>query len=285
VTAVIDWVVLTRGDRPTELAAALESVRDQSVPGRVLVVQNGTGAAVDAGPNASVLALDVNVGIPMGRDRGLHATATEIVGFLDDDAIVLDPRCNQRLLDVFDRDPNLGAVSLRIVDDSGRSARRHIPRIGFAGERDTGQVTTFLGGACAIRREAYVAAGGYWPELFYAHEELDLAWRLYDNGYSVEYLADVPVRHPSLPISRHADGWRLTGRNRVMIARRNLPWAVALIHVTFWLVVGTMRAPDRVCRSAYVSGWRDGWRQTVPRHPMQWRTAWRLTRLGRPPIV
>ena len=137
----------------------------------------------------------------------------------------------------------------------------------------SGEVAYFLGGACAIRREAYEQVGGYFTELFYGHEEIELSWRLIDAGWTIRYLADVEVFHPRTEIGRHADGWRLTGRNRVWIARRTLPWPVALIHVAAWLILGTARAPGGDCRRSYLAGWWSGWRgnDRSPPHPMAYR--------------
>lgn len=282
----ISWVVLTMGDRVAELQHAVDSIGSQDTGGEIVVVANG-GAVVGLGstPPVRVTALDHNVGVPAGREIGVATAGAPIVGFLDDDAVLLQPEAASRIVDEFAADPLLGAVTLRIVDEDGQTARRHVPRFGDSGQDRSGDVVTFLGGASAIRREAYERAGGYWGDLFYAHEELDLAWRMHDLGYTVRYLADVEVAHPATPISRHPDGWWRTGRNRVMIARRNLPWAIAVPHVLVWLIAGWLRAPAGTCRRRYRQGWWAGWRASVPRHPMRWRTVWRLARLGRPPIV
>lgn len=283
---MITWVVLTRGDRPVELAAAIASIRAQESPGRVVVVANG--GDVDLGEHdrsVEVVALADNVGVPGGRAIGVAAAGTDVVAFLDDDAELLDVRTSELILEAFERSARLGAISFRIHDPCGRSDRRHVPRLGRRGIVDGGRVATFLGGASAIRRSAYDHAGGYWSELFYAHEELDLSWRLHDRGYDVAYRPDICVLHPRTEISRHPRGWYLTGRNRVWVARRNLPLPVLAIHVVAWLCLGLLRTPDRTCRRAYVSGWRDGWNGTVPRRPMRWSTVVRLARVGRPPVV
>lgn len=280
----VSWVVLTRGDRPDELAAAVRSLVADGTGDEVLVVQNG-GPPIGDVTGARVIRSDENLGVPGGRDRGVRETSSPIVGFLDDDACLLTSDASRAIAERFAVDPALGALGFRIVDDEGATARRHVPRIGGGSAERAGPVATFLGGACAIRREAYDAAGGYWADLFYAHEELDLAWRMIDRGFEVRYEPSLEVRHPHAPISRHEDGWRLTGRNRVMIARRNLPWTIAVPHVVVWLVVGVVRAPGRTCRVSYLAGWRSGWSQRVPRRPLRWSTIRRLTRLGRPPVV
>jgi GT2 family glycosyltransferase len=283
--AVITWVLLTQGDRPESLDAALDSVTAQS-GGHPAVVVINTESSYDLDRHdVELVRPRQNLGIPGGRDLGLSGTTTELIGFLDDDARLVRTDTSRLIADLFEREPELGVVSLRLIDADGATARRHVPRIGRHGVDRSGDVGTFLGGACVVRRAAYDAAGGYWPALFYAHEELDLAWRVIDAGYRVRYLAEHPVEHPKAPISRHGRGWSLTGRNRVMIARRNLPWPIALPHVAFWLTVGLLRAPDRACRSAYARGWMAGWTEDVPRSPIRWRTIWALTRLGRPPIL
>ena len=214
--------------------------------------------------------------------RVLGVAVSAILVFLDDDAALIYGDSERILAEFADR--RLGAVSFRIVDESGATARRHVPRFASRGVDQTGDVATFLGGACAIRRAAYEEVGGYFTDLHYGHEELELAWRLIDAGWAIRYLADITVFHPAAEISRHEDGWRLTGRNRVWIARRTLPWLVALVHVLAWLVLGVLRAP-RGCRRSYLFGWLRGWRTRIEHKPIKWSTVWKLGRLGRLPIV
>jgi GT2 family glycosyltransferase len=274
----IAWVVLTMGNRNAELQRAVASL----LPDEALVVINGENqdADVSLGPS---MALPENVGVPAGRDIGLQATSSELVGFLDDDAELLGDITHVRR--AFDADPRLGAVALRLVDEEGATSRRHVPRLGGRGPDRSGEVALFLGGACVIRRAAYDQAGGYFADLFYGHEEVELCWRLVDAGWSIRYLAGTEVFHPRTDIERHAEGWERTGRNRVLIARTTLPWPIAVVHVAIWLVVGAWRAPTGQGRRSYLLGWRSGWRAHVDRAPISWRGVWRLTRLGRPPVL
>ena len=276
--APIEWVVLTMGNRNAELQRAVASL----LPDEALVVINGESQSADVSLGPS-MALSENVGVPAGRDVGLKATTSELVGFLDDDAELLDNITNIRR--AFEADRRLGAVALRLVDQDGTTARRHVPRLGGRGANRSGQVALFLGGACVVRREAYEQVGGYFPDLFYGHEEVELCWRLIDAGWSIRYFAETRVFHPRTEIVRHAEGWKRTGRNRVLIARRTLPWPVAVVHVAIWLVVGTCRAPAGDSRRSYLLGWRSGWQPRLNRAPISWRGVWRLTRLGRSPVL
>jgi GT2 family glycosyltransferase len=277
------WVVLTTGRRTLELAAALDSIGRSDPGSEAVVVANGVTAELGPEIQARVVHLDRNLGVPGGRDVGLRATSSELVGFLDDDAEIRGD--TGRIEAAFVDAPRLGAVSLRLVDETGDTSRRHVPRAGHPDPELSGEVAYFLGGACAIRRQAYEEVGGYFTDLFYGHEEIELSWRLIDAGWKIRYLADVEVFHPRTEISRHADGWFLTGRNRVWIARRTLPWPVAVVHVVTWLALGMVRAPRGSCRDAYRRGWVSGWRSPIAHRPISWRTVWRLTRLGRPPII
>jgi hypothetical protein len=281
----IAWVVLTQGNRPAQLGAAIESLTGSAhgAPTSVLVIANGAGEIPVAQPGVVVVSSPLDLGVPGGRDLGVRSSATPVIGFLDDDAIAPDG-ASERIVTVFDEEPDVGAVALRIVDEYGHTARRHVPRLGAAGVESGGDVALVLGGACAVRRSAYESVGGYFTALRYGHEEVELCWRLVDAGWRIRYLPDVEVYHPRTEIGRHDSGWFLTGRNRVWIARRTLPAPLAVVHVIVWLVLGTVRAPSRNSRSAYLRGWAHGWRDRVVRRPISWHGAWRLTRLGRPPV-
>ena len=286
--ASVDWVVLTTGSRPVEFARAVHSIRHQDLAvgsARAVVVGNGVdpGRGTGLPSDVRLVVLDENVGIPAGRDIGLRHAEADIVGFLDDDA-ALTSDVSEKVLAAFRADPTLGAVALRLNDETGETSRRHNPRVGRGGIEEGGEVTFFVGAAHAIRAEAYRDAGGYYGDLWYGHEEIEFSWRLIDAGWSIAYLPDAVAFHPLTTISRHADGWRLTGRNRVWIARRTLPWPVAIVHVGIWLCLGLQRAP-RDCKRPYFSGWLSGWRDPIEHRPIRWKTVWRLTRLGRPPVI
>jgi GT2 family glycosyltransferase len=282
----IEWVILTMGDRAGSLDGAIRSLLADDDPGvGVVVVSNGAGEiAIPPDARVRLVVSPRNLGVPGGRDLGLSHCSASIVGFLDDDAVA-GPGASRRIVEEFVDSPELGAVALRLIDEDGASARRHVPRPRGTAPDRSGEVALFLGGASAIRAGAYESAGGYFAELFYGHEEVELCWRLVDAGWVIRYLADVTVFHPRTDIGRHETGWRLTGRNRVWVARRTLPLPVAVLHVAVWLVLGVLRAPDQMARRSYVGGWLSGWTGTVERRPISWRGVWRLTRLGRPPVI
>jgi len=275
------------GDRPAELARALESVRAQhGEPVETVVVGNGVevGGLPDWVRSVSLLE---NVGIPEGRNVGVEATDGDVVLFLDDDGWYPDAGLAEHLRAAFAQDARLGIVSMRIVDpETGESQRRHVPRLRAADSESSSLVTTFLGGASAVRRDVIRESGGLPGMFFFGHEETDLAWRALENGWDIRYDAEATMCHPATSPARHDSYYFNNARNRVWLARRNLPTVLVPVYLAVWIALTIIRVRRRhslmVWARGFVAGWRTG---AGERRPMSWRTVWRMTRLGRPPVI
>jgi GT2 family glycosyltransferase len=231
-----------------------------------------------------IVASTANAGIPGGRNLGAAAATRPLLAFLDDDAWYLDDDVLGRAAAAFAARPRLGVLALRIVDADGVTARRHVPRLGARDPARSGPVTAFLGGAAVVRRDAFDDVDGYPAAFFYAMEETDLSWRLVDRGWSLYYDGRPAVEHPATVPSRHAGHAERTMRNRVWMVHRCLPWPLAITYVLAWTAVTAARAPSSVPTlvGAIRAAWPD---RPGPRRPIRWATVWRLTRLGRPPVV
>ncbi len=283
----LSCVILTMGDRPAELGRAIDSVLAQE-GAELEVVVVGNGADVPSvPPGVKLVKLPENLGVAGGRNAGVQACVGDVVVFLDDDGWFPDSGLGSYVARRFAADPGLAVMSFRVVDpEGGPGARWHVPRLRAGDPERSSPVTTFAGGACAIRRAAYLEAGGLPDAFFYAHEETDLAWRLLGLGYRLEYDARARMCHPALPNARHATFYRLDGRNRVLLARRNLPWPLAAAYLLNWFTLTVVRERSVAAVRAWVSGFAQGWRMDPGwRRPMSARTAWRMTLDGRPPII
>lgn len=280
----VSVVILTMGDRPDELARAIESVRRQrEVAVEIVVVGNG----VDVGPEVDAdvrLALNENVGIPEGRNRGAAVVGAPLICFLDDDGALVGDGVLAAVADRFDADGELGAVGLGIVDDTGETSRRHQPGIGSSG---SGPATSFPGGGCVIRRTAFDVVDRWCGPFFYALEETDLAWRLLDAGWDVRFEPTLRMHHPRTSPTRHPSHAERTGRNRVWMAHRLLPLPLAVLYVVDWTVVTVFRNLRRPALiSGHLRGTVTGLRSLIgPRRPIRWSTVRELARRGRPPII
>ncbi|WNI33947.1 glycosyltransferase [Streptomyces sp. ITFR-6] len=285
-------VIITMGNRPAELRALLDSVAAQKGD-RIEVVVVGNGSPVpDVPAGVRTVELPENLGIPGGRNVGIEAFGpsgadVDALLFLDDDGLLPLTDTAELCRQAFEADPKLGIISFRIADpDTGETQRRHVPRLRAADPLRSSRVTTFLGGANAVRTRVIAEVGPLPGDFFYAHEETDLAWRALDAGWLIDYRADMVLNHPTTAPSRHAVYHRMVARNRVWLARRNLPAPLVPVYLGVWLLLTLLRRPSGPALKAWFGGFREGWSKPCgPRRPMKWRTVWRLTRLGRPPVI
>ncbi|MFB6560842.1 glycosyltransferase family 2 protein [Streptomyces sp. NPDC056400] len=283
-------VVLTMGDREAELRTLLDSVAAQEgAPATVVVL--GQGVKLPALPAwVTAVELPENLGIPGGRNAGVQWLrehgGVDIVLVLDDDGLLPRTDTLRLVREAFTENPRLGIAAFRIVDEQGLTQRRHVPRLGGADPTVSGPVTTFLGGAHAIRTTVIDEVGDFPAPFFYAHEETDFAWRALDAGWDIDYRTDLLLRHPRTAASRHAVYYRNTGRNRVWLAKRHLPAILIPIYLATWAAYTITQRPPLSGLRSWWAGFLEGLRVPCPpRQPMRWRTVWRMTRLGRPPII
>lgn len=279
--------MLSMGTRPQDLAQVLETLTCQTgVNLDVLVVGNGW-EPIGLPDGVRSVALPTNVGVPEGRNLGARAVRGDIVLFIDDDAYLPEPTVLTRLADVLDAHPEAGLVQPRAVDPTGLpSPRRWVPRLRVGDPTHGGVVGGVWEGVFAIRRQAFDDAGGWPGEFFYAHEGVELVWRLYDAGWVARYAPEIVVNHPATSPTRHAPYYRMNARNRVWVARRNLPWPLAFAYLSVWIGLTLLRIREIGPLKVWFAGLWEGFRTPCgPRRPIRWATALRLTVAGRPPVI
>jgi GT2 family glycosyltransferase len=234
------------------------------------------------------LALPENVGIPAGRNAGATAVTGEYVFFLDDDASLPSPTFLADAVARLRADPSIGLLQPRVVDPEGReNPRRWVPRIRKGSPEESGPVFSVWEGATLLPRAVFDRTGGWAAPFFYAHEGIELAWRVWDQGLRTWYEGGLVVNHPAIEPTRHSYYYRLNARNRVWLAKRNLPAVLVPLYVGSWTGIQLLRWARRpAALKAWFGGWAEGWRSDAgERRPMSWRTVLRMARAGRPPIV
>jgi GT2 family glycosyltransferase len=280
-------VVLTMGRRPEDLRRALDSLLAQrGVELDVVVVGNewepsGLPDGVRGVGSAE------NLGIPAGRNLGVPHTRGELLFFLDDDASLAAPDALAAVARRFEADPELGLLQLRVAPrDGGASARDWVPRRRVGDRARSSDITAVWEGAVAMRRSVFDAVGGWPADFRFVHEGIDLGWRVMDAGHRVAYAGDIVALHPSPSGTPHGYSFYYGARNRVWLARRHLPLALAVLYVTGFVLRTLPRLRSAQDAREALRGYKDGLRGPAgERRPLRPRTLWRMTRAGRPPIM
>jgi GT2 family glycosyltransferase len=279
-------VVLTMGRRPAELGAAVGSLLSQrGVEVDVVVVGNGW-APTGLPEGVKTVALEENLGIPAGRNAGVGAVRGELLFFLDDDARLASPDALERV--AARMTPDVGLLQLRVAPSTpGVPPRDWVPRLRVGDPARSSDVTAVWEGAVAMPRAVFERVGG-WPAQFrFAHEGIDLAWRVLDTGKRVVYAGDIAAMHPVYKTAPHDYSAYHGARNRVWLARRHLPLPLGVLYVLgFVLRTLPLLVRSRARITGAARGYRDGLRGPCgPRKPLHVKTLWRMTRSGRPPLL
>ncbi|HEY9000590.1 MAG TPA: glycosyltransferase family 2 protein [Mucilaginibacter sp.] len=105
--------------------------------------------------------------------------------------------------------------------------------------QQSGEVFWATGAAMFVKKQYWVAAGGF-DERFFAHmEEIDLCWRLKNMGYKVMYCAQSEVYHVGGGTLNTENPFKtfLNFRNNLLLLRNNLSFwrGLFIIGIRFWM--------------------------------------------------
>lgn len=209
---VVDVVVLTWNDGELLEGAVTSALASEGVDVRVIVVDNGSHLppTLPCDPRVVLLVNRVNIGVASGRNQGAVAGTSPFVCFLDSDARLhrdclrwlLEPLTGEEAValsvPVFagqwpeasaGRTPSLADKVRRVLNLTDRY--RPTPRSGPWWEVDFG-----IGACQLVRREAFMAAGGFDTTYFYGPEDVDLCLRLRERGQRVVQVGAATCDHP-----------------------------------------------------------------------------------------
>ncbi len=214
-------VVATRNRRDR----LMETVPQHRAP--VILVDNGSD---DGGPDAvrtrcpgvTVVTLGVNHGAA-ARNVGAEMAGTEFVAFADDDSWWA-PGSLREAVRLLRAHPRAGLLTGKVlVGPEDRldpvSAGMATAPIGTAPGAPGPSVLGFLACAAVVRRDAFLAVGGFAPELLIYGEEALLAMDLAAAGWQLAYAPQLTVRHRPAPAGRDPRARRrLEARNHVLVS-------------------------------------------------------------------
>ncbi len=234
-------VILLTHRRPAALATALRTLELASpAPNEIIVFDDdpegsGRQAAGLDHPVVRYVCSGQNHGPAGARNVAAREATGDILFFLDDDCLLESGDAVATLRECF-RQAEIGCVACLIRNATTRDiVPKEFP--GYHPECwETPQwVTYFLAGGFAIRREAYLALGGFDPRLYHGEEEIELSFRLLHAGWQIWYTPQVVVLHDVSSEGRETirRSYRLI-RNRVYLAVKHLPMPYCLSHLVLW---------------------------------------------------
>jgi len=181
-------------------------------------------------PDARVVRLRRNAGA-YARTIGVRRARTEFVAFADDDSWWA-PGALEAAAATLDRHPTLALLAARMIVGTEQHLDPMCAEMAASPLRRTGDmpgvpVLGFAACGAAVRREAFLEAGGFDPVVRFPGEEERLALDLAAAGRYLCYVDDVVVHHHPSPV-RHSPEARVRAitRARVLTAAMRLPWSV-----------------------------------------------------------
>jgi N-acetylglucosaminyl-diphospho-decaprenol L-rhamnosyltransferase len=226
-------------------------------------------------PRARALRFEENIGFCRGCNEGASAARSRLVAFVNFDGEV-EPGWDEPLRELL-ADPGVSVATGLLLDASGdtiEAAGLEIaPNMATFG-RDEGlpraqapttplDVTAASGALMLVRRDEFLALGGFYEPIWMYGEEADLALRVL--GRIVLHPGSA-IRHghgaaAGPPRSRTRLYWG--SRNRLLNAGRHLPTAAlarAVLSSAAFDAVTLAQVRSRVAVRAMAAGWRDGLR-------------------------
>jgi GT2 family glycosyltransferase len=223
-----------RQEALTTCLASLDVLR--ALAPEILVFDDGSDPPASTG-QALVLRDDASPGYIVGRNRLVRAASAPRVLLLDDDTRVFSRESIEQALDVLDADPRVAAVAFAQAEADGSpwpSDMQPSPATYSC------IVPSFIGFAHLLRRDVFLALGGYREDFIYYGEEKDFCLRLLDAGYRTVYLPGARVGHIPSPAGRSRTRYlRFVVRNDCLNALYNDPiprvlWTVPVRYLLYF---------------------------------------------------
>jgi GT2 family glycosyltransferase len=226
------------------LAECLPSVAALDYPGaavEILVVDNGSSDGsrewlASEWPAVRVVAHPDNRGFAAAANDAAAAATGEVVAFLNNDCRV-DPMWLRHLVDALRAGDAAAAGSCMLDWDGtridfagaamsfhGHGSNRGYGRTYVAGEAapDPEPALFACGGAMAVERSRFLAAGGFDGAYFAYFEDVDLGWRLWVLGERVLYVPAALAYHRHRGSGMDPARWRfLLERNALATLYKN----------------------------------------------------------------
>ncbi len=193
-----------------------------------------------------------NYGFSYAVNQGIKAASCEYVLLLNNDTD-FNVENFEEMVKVLDCDPTIFSVASKMIQYHDRhlidTAGDEYSILGWAHKRGynkssktrnkTKRVFSSCAGAALYRKSIFEEIG-YFDEAFFAYmEDVDIGYRANIHGYKNIYCPDAIIYHIGSGTSgsgRNAFKARLSGRNNVYVAYKNMPVIQLLFNLPFLLI-------------------------------------------------
>lgn len=209
-------VVIVTWNRRADLLRALDSLTAQENVGFELVlVDNGsTDGTLEALPNppfpVRILRQEKNLGACVGRNLGIRACRSDLILFMDSDAVILNKDTLRAAVDRIREDPSIGGLSVPIYLDRdtqepwlfGAQMNEDLFVDWTRSHRGLVEADALSSCFALVPKRVCEEAGGFDPFYFYAIEDIDFFMTVRELGYRLEVLYGYPIYHRYSPDGR-----------------------------------------------------------------------------------
>lgn len=197
-------------------------------------------------PSVKIIINKENFGFAKGYNEALKDIDADIYALVNSDVEVTEKWLSP-IIETFKKEPNTAVVQPKILDFKNReyfeyagAAGGFVDKFGFPFcrgrifdtiEKDNGQYDTDLeifwaSGACFfIRKDVYWELNGFDDDFFAHQEEIDLCWRIFNQGYTIKYCHQSKVYHVGGATLNEGSPRKtfLNFRNSLAMMVKNLP--------------------------------------------------------------
>lgn len=256
-------VLILNWNRRDDLVHAVAAALTQSYrPLEVVVADNGSvdrsvETIEDRFPDVRTVRLGQNYGCPGGRNRGIMTCSGDYVFFAEDDGQLHREAVAYAMQSLL-QDDRIAVVGGAVRNIDAEVTPDLASRIA---DQPSALATTFHGGVALVRKDCFLAVGGFPDDYIYGGEEWNLSLRLLDAGLHVCVDPKVILYHRKAAAGRdrvHELVRRQT--NHVTNRLELLPAEFALLYAFRTLLQHPLRAArDGMLGRRWLGLWLRGW--------------------------
>lgn len=164
-------------------------------------------------PEVKLIENKKNIGFSKANNLGVAVAEGEFVLIINPDTVLAEDTFD-KVLDFAEKQKDLGAIGIKFIDGTGNflpECKRNIPTIRIANQKIRGnsqkyyanhideneiaKVEILTGAFMLIKREVYLKVGGFDEDYFMFGEDIDLSYKLLNNGFQNFYFGKTTMIH------------------------------------------------------------------------------------------